>query len=213
VIAAIEHSHGAAQPFLYAAALLTIGVTGAYATRAWLRTFFGPGRAETPAEAPPGTPHVARGHEAPASMLWPVGVLSVPALLLGFAGVRGVDWGSAAVSLVVALLGAAIVYALWRSAPHQDPARLLGPFRVSCERAFYVDALYAAVVSRPVVRLARGVVRADAKVVDGAVRGSGRATLGLSTFVRLAQTGNAQLYVTGVVAGLLVITVAAVVLV
>ncbi|ETK34279.1 NADH-quinone oxidoreductase subunit 5 family protein [Microbispora sp. ATCC PTA-5024] len=212
VIAAVEHSRGAAQPFLYASALLTVGMTGAYATRAWLRTFFGPARIEPLPEPPPGTAHVFDGREAPRSMLWPVGVLAVPALLLGFAGVREVDWGSAAVSLVVALLGAGIVYALWRGAPDQDPARMLGPFQAPCERAFYVDALYAALIVRPVLRLARGVVRTDAKVVDGAVRGSGRATLGLSTLVRLAQTGNAQLYVTGLLAGLLLIAVAAVVL-
>ncbi|MEW9530396.1 NADH-quinone oxidoreductase subunit L [Microbispora sp. NPDC049125] len=216
VISAIEHAHGPAQPFLYASALLTVGVTGAYATRAWLRTFFGPERIEPLPEPPPGTAHVFDGREAPRSMLWPVGVLAVPALLLGFAGpgMAGVetDWGAAAVSLVLALLGAGIVYALWRAAPEQDPARLLGPFRGPCERAFSVDALYAALVARPVLRLARGVVRTDATVVDGAVRGSGRATLGLSGLVRLIQNGNAQLYVTGVVAGLLILSVAAVVL-
>ncbi|MCT9931952.1 NADH-quinone oxidoreductase subunit L [Planotetraspora sp. A-T 1434] len=216
VIAAIEHSHGPAQPFLYGSALLTVGVTGAYAARAWLRTFFGPARVEALPEPPPGTAHVFDGREAPRSMLWPIGLLAVLALLLGIAGLGiaglgDVDWSSAVVSLVVALLGAGIVYALWRSSPHIDPARLLGPFRVPCERAFYVDAVYAALFARPVFRLARGVVRTDEKVVDGAVRGSGRLTVGLSGLVRLAQNGNAQLYVTGLLAGVLLIAVAAVV--
>ncbi|GII53505.1 NADH dehydrogenase [Planotetraspora thailandica] len=212
VIAAIEHSHGPAQPFLYGSALLTVGVTGAYAARAWLRTFFGPSRVEPLPEPPPGTAHVFDGREAPKSMLWPVGVLAVPALLLGFAGLPDVDWGSAAVSLLVALLGAGGVYAFWRSAPRQDPARMLGPFRVVCERAFYVDELYRSLFARPVLRLARAVARADGQLVDGAVRGSGRLTIRLSGFVRLAQNGNTQLYVTGLLAGLLLITVAAVVL-
>ncbi|GAB3145765.1 NADH-quinone oxidoreductase subunit L [Microbispora hainanensis] len=219
VLSAVEHGTGPAQPFVYASALLTVGVTGAYAARAWLRTFFGPARVEPLAEPPPGVAHVFDGREAPRSMLWPAGVLAVPALLLGLAGSAAgsaagvkVEWGPAAVSLAVALLGAGIVYALWRSAPEQDPARLLGPFRVPCERAFYVDAAYAALVARPVLRLARAVVRTDARVVDGAVRGSGRATLGLSGLVRLAQNGNAQLYVTGLFAGLVLIAVAAVVL-
>ncbi|MFI7629721.1 NADH-quinone oxidoreductase subunit L [Microbispora rosea] len=219
VISAVEHGTGPAQPFVYASALLTVGVTGAYAARAWLRTFFGPARIEPLAEPPPGVAHVFDGREAPASMLWPAGVLAVPALLLGLAGSAAgsaagveVEWGPAAVSLAVALLGAGIVYALWRAAPEQDPARLLGPFRVPCERAFYVDAAYAALIARPVLRLARGVARTDARVVDGAVRGSGRATLGLSGLVRLAQNGNAQLYVTGLLAGLVLIAVAAVVL-
>ena len=47
-------------------------------------------------------------------------------------------------------------------------------------------------------------------MVDGAVRGSGRATLGLSGLVRLAQNGNVQLYVTGLLAGVLLIVVGAV---
>ncbi|MEU8173272.1 NADH-quinone oxidoreductase subunit L [Microbispora hainanensis] len=222
VLSAVEHGTGPARPFVYASALLTVGVTGAYAARAWLRMFFGPARVEPLAEPPPGVAHVFDGREAPRSMLWPVGVLAVPALLLGLAGsiagsVAGpatgveVEWGAAAVSLAVALLGAGIVYALWRAAPEQDPARLLGPFRVPCERAFYVDAAYAALVARPVLRLARGVVRTDTRVVDGAVRGSGRATLGLSGLVRLAQNGNAQLYVTGLFAGLVLLAVAALV--
>ncbi|WP_433499371.1 NADH-quinone oxidoreductase subunit L [Sphaerimonospora sp. CA-214678] len=217
VISVIEGSDGVIQPFLYGSALLTVGVTGAYAARAWLRTFFGPARSR--GEPPPGTAvHVFGGREAPRSMLWPIGVLTVPTLLLGvawpwFAGRGVIDSGaggaSAAVDLVVALLGAGIVYALWRGDPVRDPARLLGPFRAPCERAFYADAVYAAMVARPVLRLARGVVRTDERVIDGAVRWSGRAAIGLSGVVRLVQNGNAQLYVTGLVAGLLLIAVTA----
>ena len=49
-------------------ALLTVAVTAAYATRLWLRTFFGESR-------------VAAGvqpHEAPPLMRWPLVVLAVP---------------------------------------------------------------------------------------------------------------------------------------
>ncbi|WP_067179861.1 NADH-quinone oxidoreductase subunit 5 family protein [Microtetraspora niveoalba] len=207
VIAAIERSHGPAQPFLYGCALVTVGVTGAYAARAWLRTFFGSRRTGAPDRR-----GGHGGHPVPRSMLWPVALLAVPALALGFAGVRELDWESAATSVVIALLGAGVVYALWRAAPEQDPARVLGPFRAPCERAFYLDTVYDRLVTRPVLRLARGVVRADERVVDGAVRGSGRAAVGLSGVLRLAQNGNAQLYVTGLLAGVLLIAVAVVVL-
>jgi NADH-quinone oxidoreductase subunit L len=95
--------------------------------------------------------------------------------------------------------------------PLADPARLLGVLRVPCERAFYVDELYAAVFARPVLALAGLVVRTDDVVVDGAVRGSGRATRGMSGVLRLAQNGNVQLYVSGVLAGVLLIVVGAVV--
>ncbi|GIH91052.1 NADH-quinone oxidoreductase subunit L [Planobispora siamensis] len=200
----------AAALLLYASALTTIAVTGAYATRAWLRTFFGARPIVALPEPAPGTAHVIDVREAPAAMRWPVMVLAVPALLLGFARVGGVHWGTAALSVAVALLGAGVVYAVWRSDPVSDPARMLGPLRVPCERAFYVDSVYRTLFARPVLALARLVVRTDDRVVDGAVRGSGRTAQSLSGLVRLAQNGNAQLYVTGLLAGVLLIAVGAV---
>ncbi|MER7127992.1 NADH-quinone oxidoreductase subunit 5 family protein [Streptosporangium saharense] len=245
----------AAALLLYGCALATVAVTGAYATRAWLRTFFGERRAvplpesatphtglsepaithvglseaATPhpgfsgpaaphADLPEAAPSRTGGfHEAPASMLWPVIVLAVPTLLLGFTGVgfagaADVHWSTAVLSVLLALLGAAAVYVVWRGAPLADPARALGPFRVPFERAFYVDSLYRALFVLPVLHLARLVARTDDRVIDGAVRGSGRAALGLSGLVRLTQNGNAQLYVTAVLAGVLLLAVGAVVL-
>ncbi|GAA3407810.1 proton-conducting transporter membrane subunit [Streptosporangium vulgare] len=235
VLVAIEHSlssgplTGAAALLLYGCALATVAVTGAYATRAWLRTFFGQRAPQPqpdsqpqlqshpqPASGVPHTPHAVHGthtavHEAPATMRWPILVLAVPALLLGFARVGDVHWDAAVLSLAVALLGAGAVYAAWRSAPLADPARLLGPFRVPCEQAFHVDSVYTGLFVRPVLFIARLVVRADGRVVDGVVRGSGRATLGLAGLVRLVQNGNAQLYITGLLAGVLLIAAGAVI--
>ncbi|MEV4176179.1 NADH-quinone oxidoreductase subunit L [Nonomuraea sp. NPDC049709] len=201
----------AAALLLYGCALATVAVTGAYATRAWLRTFFGEPRAVALPEPEPGTAHVVDVTEAPRTMLVPLILLAVPALLLGFAGEPHLDLGVAAVSVVLAALGAGVVYAFWRSDPIADPARLLGPLRVPCERAFYVDAFYAALFVRPVLALARLVVRTDDVVVDGAVRGSGKSARGLSGVLRLAQNGNVQLYVSGLLAGVLLIAVGAVV--
>ncbi|NRQ37299.1 NADH-quinone oxidoreductase subunit L, partial [Nonomuraea sp. NN258] len=201
----------AAALLLYGCALATVAVTGAYATRAWLRTFFGQPRAVALPEPQPGTAHVVDVTEAPRTMLVPLILLAAPALVLGFAGEPHVDLAVAAVSVVLALLGAGVVYAAWRSDPVADPARLLGPLRVPCERAFYVDNVYAALFVRPVLALARLVVRTDDTVVDGAVRGSGRTARSLSGVLRLAQNGNAQLYVSGVLAGVLLIVVGAVV--
>ncbi|MEU4229162.1 NADH-quinone oxidoreductase subunit L [Nonomuraea sp. NPDC026600] len=201
----------AAALLLYGCALATVAVTGAYATRAWLRTFFGAARVVALPEPEPGTAHVIDVREAPRTMLVPIVLLSVPALLLGLAGGLHVDLGVAAIGVVLALLGAGVVYAFWRSDPLADPARLLGPLRVPCERAFYVDGVYSALFVRPVLALARLVVRTDDVVVDGAVRGSGRSARGLSGLLRLAQNGNVQLYVSGVLAGVLLIVVGAVV--
>ncbi|MEO3799554.1 NADH-quinone oxidoreductase subunit L [Nonomuraea sp. B1E8] len=201
----------AAALLLYACALATVAVTGAYATRAWLRTFFGEATPAALPEPEPGTAHVVDGREAPRSMLVPVALLALPALLLGFAVEPHLALGVAATSVVLALLGAGVVYAFWRIDPGADPARLLGPFRVPCEQAFYVDGLYAALLVRPVMALARLVVSTDDRIVDGAVRGSGRSARGLSGALRFAQNGNVQLYVSGLLAGVLLIAVGAVV--
>ncbi|MEU4324609.1 NADH-quinone oxidoreductase subunit 5 family protein [Nonomuraea dietziae] len=217
VLLATEHALGAgrltdaAALLLYACALATVAVTGAYAARAWLRTFFGQVRVVALPEPEPGTAHIVDTREAPASMLGPVVLLAVPALGLGVLGLDHVSWGTAAISVALALLGAGIVYAAWRGDPLADPARLLGPLRVPCERAFYVDTVYGALFVRPVLALARVVVRTDDTVVDGAVRGSGRTAQGASGLLRLAQNGNVQLYVSGLLAGVLLIAVGAVV--
>jgi len=208
VLTAIADGRGALRPVLFASALLTAGVTGAYATRAWLRAFFGPARAEPGAGHPPES-----GGEAPGSMLWPLVALAVPSLLFGFAlpAFGGAVHGeTAALGQAAALLGIGAVWWAWRRDPEQDPARLLGPLRGVCERGFHVDAVYAALVTRPVLRLAGGVGRADVRVIDRAVRGVGGTVTAVSRLVRLAQTGNAQLYLTGLLAGALLIAVAAV---
>ncbi|MGC5009282.1 NADH-quinone oxidoreductase subunit L [Streptosporangium sp. DT93] len=238
----------AAALLLYGCALVTVAVTGAYATRAWLRTFFGqrapaasvpvpvpgsvPGHVPVfgPGSVPGHVPGPGSGvgsasgashatahatpptvHATPPTMRWPIVVLAVPALLLGLARIGDVHWGTAALSLALALLGAGVVYVVWRSEPGSDPARLLGPLRVPCERAFHVDAVYTNLFVRPVLLLAGLVVRVDDRVVDGAVRGSGRTTLGMAGLVRLTQNGNAQLYITGLLAGVLLLTAGAVI--
>ncbi|MFI7043809.1 NADH-quinone oxidoreductase subunit L [Streptosporangium sandarakinum] len=231
VLAAVERSLSAghlAAPvalLLYGCALATVAVTGAYATRAWLRTFFGerafsglPGTAASE-PAPSAVPEPASEpvpsavvHEAPPVMRWPIIILAVPALLLGLPGVLHIHWGTAVLSVALALLGAGAVHAVWRADPRRDPARLLGPLRGPCERAFSVDALYRAVFVRPTLLLAYVVARVDGRVVDGAVRGSGRTVTGLAGLVRRVQNGNAQLYVTGLLAGVLFLAVGAVML-
>lgn len=266
---------GAVALLLYGCALATVAVTGAYATRAWLRTFFGERSivaSPHPHPAPePGTPHIAdirpapgtdqvadvlpapesahiadvqpvpgpvhltdvrsvsvpgRGadvqpasgaahvpdvHGVPATMRRPIVFLALPALLLGFAGVADLQWGAAVLSLVLALFGAGLVYVVWRGDPLSDPARMLGPFRAPCEQAFSIDSGYHILFVRPVLSLARLVVRTDDRVVDGAVRGSGRVTLDMAGLVRLTQNGNVQLYITGLLAGILLLAVGAVI--
>jgi NADH-quinone oxidoreductase subunit L len=190
---------------LYLTLLATVAVTAAYATRAWLMTFFGAARSEfTPREAPP-------------LMSWPVAALAGPALILGFFGLGAPELrphvGSAALSLLLVAAGAYGAYLVWKRDPALDPARVLGPARTVFERGFLVDEVYAVAVVRPVRALARAVVRVDDGVVDAAVKGAGRAAPRVGELLRRVQNGNPQTYLTGVLAGMAVIVLVVVIFV
>lgn len=93
-----------------------------------------------------------------------------------------------------------------------DPGRLLlGPLHRHAATGFHLDALYAALFVRPVQAAARLVRFLDREVVDTYVRGSATGARWFGTAVRRAQTGNVQTYLSALLAGSLVLAVAAVV--
>ncbi|MGW3803261.1 NADH-quinone oxidoreductase subunit 5 family protein [Streptomyces clavifer] len=93
-----------------------------------------------------------------------------------------------------------------------DPGRLLlGPLHRHAVMGFHLDALYSTLFVRPVQAAARLVRFLDREVVDTYVRGSGSLARGLGTAVRRAQTGNVQTYLGALLAGTLVLAIAAVV--
>ncbi|GAA2940497.1 MULTISPECIES: NADH-quinone oxidoreductase subunit L [Streptomycetaceae] len=93
-----------------------------------------------------------------------------------------------------------------------DPGRLLlGPLHRHAVTGFHLDALYTTLFVRPVLAAARLVRFLDREVVDTYVRGSAGLTRGLGTAVRRAQTGNVQTYLGALLAGTLVLAIAAVV--
>ncbi|MFD9606040.1 NADH-quinone oxidoreductase subunit L [Streptomyces sp. NBC_01224] len=93
-----------------------------------------------------------------------------------------------------------------------DPGRLLlGPLHRHAAAGFHLDALYTALFVRPVQAAASLVRFLDREVVDTYVRGSGTGARWLGTAVRRAQTGNVQTYLSALLAGSLVLAIAAVV--
>ncbi|MFE9728424.1 NADH-quinone oxidoreductase subunit L [Streptomyces sp. NPDC005794] len=105
------------------------------------------------------------------------------------------------------------VYGTIAGAPDpSDPGRLLlGPLHRHAVTGFHLDALYTALFVRPVQAAARLVRFLDREVVDTYVHGSGSIARGLGTVVRRAQTGNVQTYLGALLAGTLVLAIAAVV--
>jgi NADH-quinone oxidoreductase subunit L len=189
---------------IYIALLVTVGLTAAYAMRAWLMTFFGEQRSAFEAR------------EAPELMTWPVVALVVPTVLLGFFGLGADELRphvvSAGLSLLWAAAGAAAVHVIWNRDPALDPAARLGPLRKVFGRGFYVDEVYAALVVRPVRALARTVVTVDRRGIDAAVVGAAGWSRLAGRTLRRAQTGNAQTYLTVLLAGVLLIVLGVVVL-
>jgi NADH-quinone oxidoreductase subunit L len=92
-----------------------------------------------------------------------------------------------------------------------DPGRLLlGPLHPHAAHGFHLDAVYSALFVRP-VRAAAALVRfLDREVVDRYVRGAGTAPRLLGAAVRRAQTGNVQTYLSALLAGTVLLAVAAV---
>jgi NADH-quinone oxidoreductase subunit L len=207
--------------------LLTVGVTAAYVTRLWLMTFF---------DAPRGRIAV---HESSPAMRWPLIVLAVPAALIGFVGLQdqwlsrwlNINQGGPAgttggegppnplhigaltstASVVLALIGFAVVLLVWRRAPAEDPMRLAG-IQPLLAHAFYVDDLYDRLFVRPVRLAARAVRWTDDEVVITTVEGSGRGATRLAVLLRRTQQGNVQTYLTGLLAGVVILAVGVVTL-
>ncbi|MFJ6571527.1 NADH-quinone oxidoreductase subunit L [Streptomyces sp. NPDC091292] len=92
-----------------------------------------------------------------------------------------------------------------------DPGRLLlGPLHRHAAAGFHLDAVYGALFVRPVQAAAELVRFLDREVVDTYVRGAGALPRWLGTVVRRAQTGNVQTYLSALLAGTVVLAVAAV---
>ncbi|GAA3839328.1 NADH-quinone oxidoreductase subunit 5 family protein [Streptomyces chiangmaiensis] len=91
-----------------------------------------------------------------------------------------------------------------------DPGRLLlGPLHRHAAVGFHLDAVYDALFVRP-VRAGANLVRfLDREVVETYVRGAGALPRLLGAAVRRAQTGNVQTYVSALLAGTVVLAVAA----
>ncbi|MFF9374052.1 NADH-quinone oxidoreductase subunit L [Streptomyces griseoluteus] len=90
-----------------------------------------------------------------------------------------------------------------------DPGRLLlGPLYGPAAAGFHLDAVYSAVFVRPVLGAASLVRFLDREVVDTYVRGAAALPRLLGAAVRRAQTGNVQTYVSALLAGTVVLTVA-----
>jgi NADH-quinone oxidoreductase subunit L len=206
--------------------LLTVGATAAYVARLWLLTFFDAPRSGIAA------------HESSPAMRWPLVALAVPAAVLGFVGLRNpwlarwlaidergpasesarvtgelhVGLTTSVLSVALAAIGFAAVLTAWRKAPWEDPSLRLYRVRPTFEHAFWVDAVYQRLVVAPVAAAAGGVRWTDDGVIGATVTGTGTEATRLAGLLRRAQAGNLQTYLTGLLAGVVLLAVGVVTL-
>jgi NADH-quinone oxidoreductase subunit L len=175
-------------------------------------------------------------------MLWTLVVLAVPAALLGLAGLPdgwlpvwlapAQDGARAAttagpspaqtelhlglvtsvLSVLLAVVGAGAVALSWRRNPGTDPSLALGRRRPALVHAFYLDDLYDRAFVQPVRVATRAVRWSDDSVVLGGVLGTGRGARLLSGLVARTEGGNITAYLTGLLAGVLIVVAGVVVL-
>ena len=202
---------------VWSAGLVTVALTAWYATRLWLRTFFGEPRGHA----------ATHPHEPGWAMRGPVLALAVPAALLGGAALvpvlgprLGHALGAADGELVsfgvetllaLALVGLGVTGAwlVWRRDPFADPVEILGGARRGFAAAFGFDAVQEALVVNPMAALSRVARRGDESGVDGAVEATGRGAGGLSALLGRAHRAGLPRAATAVLGAALLVGVAA----
>jgi len=197
---ALEERHAV----LFALGMATAALTAFYMARLLFLTFFGRFRGGHEAEH-----HL---HESPWVMLAPLVLLAIGSATVGFvkvpellapvfrlpeAAARHPGWLPIAATLV-AVLGIAGAYWLYLIFP-ETPARIrsaVHPAERVLEEKYGFDRAYDGFARRVVVDGSRKALwqGLDATVIDGAVNGAGRFTAGVSSAVRLVQTGLVRGY-------------------
>ncbi|HXE71926.1 MAG TPA: proton-conducting transporter membrane subunit, partial [Candidatus Nitrosotenuis sp.] len=185
-------------------------------------------------EEHPHHPHEPR--EVSPVMWLPLAVLAVFAAFLGFAGVPGhllpidnyfqklihppgaghaehpFDIQGMLVSICVALAGmgvAAAVYARDPASGERRLMRLLGPAWTFLQQKWYMDHLWARLLSWTLFSASNVAAWFDERVVDGLVFGTGRCTVWLGREVSYEQTGKVQNYLVWILIFLLVLGIVA----
>jgi NADH-quinone oxidoreductase subunit L len=208
---------------LFVMALLTVFLTAFYIFRAIFVAFTGEPRTEGAREAV----------ESPGIMTVPMVILGFLAMVSGLAGTPLADYFAeivspsefavetlalephefnlplAALSVLVAMGGIALAYALYVPKPERAAAlaRRFSGLYTFLDKGWYFDALYDRVFVRPAMALGRTTREFDRRALGGLVTGVGRGTGGLGERLRPLQSGGAQNYALFILVSILILGV------
>jgi NADH-quinone oxidoreductase subunit L len=204
--------------------LITAGLTAYYTFRAYFLTFHGETR--IPEEA---GHHV---HESPPVMTFPLLVLSIFALAIGFAvgplmphaiefahflaktpgfphqeHAEHLNWALMGISTVFALAGTGVAYAMYvaRPALAGETARAVPALYQLSLNKFHIDELYNAFIIKPLRGISSFLGGFDLHIVDGLVDLVGSVPRLLGMLFRPVQNGLVQFYALTMVLGLTMI--------
>jgi NADH-quinone oxidoreductase subunit L len=203
IIGADFSEHGTGGKILGICALIGAGITAFYMTRMMLMTWYGKRRWD--AEAHP--------HESPPVMTWPMIVLAIGSVGAGgfliindrlekflapVVGVpptsSGVFTAAGIVSLVFALVGVALAWAIYGRVPVPATAPAGRFLTVAARKDLYGDAFNESILMRPGQWLTRLSVYFDNRGVDGLVNSLAALVGGTSGRWRKLQTGFVRSY-------------------
>jgi NADH-quinone oxidoreductase subunit L len=223
----LESAFAKGDYLLWGLGLFGAGLTAFYMTRLMAMTFWGPSRVDKDVHP----------HESPAVMTVPLMVLAVLSLVGGVL-LNTTTEGSltrwlepvfghvehhelpvspivlSVITLAVVVAGAYLAKVMYLDRPVERTAPVAtgGPVLWARKR-LYFDTVYESVLMRPGQYLARALVYADARGIDGAVNGAAALVGGTSGRLRRVQTGYVRSYALGIaggalllVAGLVVVT-------
>jgi NADH-quinone oxidoreductase subunit L len=212
------------RPLVFWAALAGVFLTALYVGRMLILTFGGEYRG---GGVPGHGSHAAEPRESPWVMVLPMVVLALLAVTAGFANVRegidqllegalpqtvaehqaeaGFEWAIALGSVALGLAGLGVAWLVYntRAMSSESIRRALRPLPAILEQKYYLDWLYEEVMVRRGVLagVAWGLDVWDRYVVDGIVNGTATLTRWSAGCLRLAQTGQAQVYGAAIVIG------------
>src|SRR5215210_4820469 len=208
---------------LFVMALLTVFLTAFYIFRAIFVAFTGEPRTEGAREAV----------ESPGIMTVPMVILGFLAVVSGLAGTPLADYFAeivspsefavetlalephefnlplAALSVLVAVGGIALAYALYVPKPERAVAlaRRFSGLYTFLDKGWYFDDLYDRVFVRPAMALGRATREFDRRALGGLVTGVGRGTGRLGERLRPLQSGGAQNYALFILVSILILGV------
>ena len=196
-------------------AIVGAGLTAFYMTRLMMMTFFGESRSTVTA------------HESGPLMVIPLAILAVLSLGLGLVMNNWIQgWlapptgheihetglfhitAPVLITLAVDALGVAAGWFLYRRDIAYDAPAASNPLVAIGRNELYANQVNEAVFMRPGEKLVDGLVIVDDRVVDGTMKGLGRAVAGGGALLRTVQNGQVRSYGATMVAGVIVVAIA-----